>query len=190
MSSIFIRKFDEKDMEENDSKNYPISTYFPLEMNVSLFMCVLKHSLIKKDDYLLCPLYEAGDFQIGVTGSCQGTETSNEGLKREVGEELGVIPAGKIYKIREFVNDTKTYSTYACDIKNCNFILNKNLDKSKGKDNKNKKIGCFIFGNKTDILDFLSRGEIFPYKSEDNIIGVVAIKVSDSILALQDKGLI
>ena len=61
--------------------------YFPNNLCEAVF-----HDDIEDDDYILCPYYSDGDFQVGVTGSIANNETYKEGMLRELGEEIGLKP--------------------------------------------------------------------------------------------------
>ena len=57
---------------------------------------------------------------------------------------------------------------------------------SKENDDRSQKVGCFVYGSKNVVQNFL-KSNIYVYDSPDTIIGVAAIKVSDiiSIVGIQ-----
>jgi hypothetical protein len=177
MVDIYVRKFNEKNYTKSDTKEYKISSYKPYIMLTSLFYLV-NDFYIEKDDYILCPLYSAGDFQIGITGSTQGQESVQQGFIREVAEEIGLI-IDTLYASKKEKNNNRSFNTFFANIADCVPVKRPDINASKGRDNSNIKVGGYIHGNRNDILEFMSNKKIYTYINNDDIIGLVAIKVTD-----------
>jgi hypothetical protein len=185
MTSIYVRKFDQNGYEKSDTIKYPVSRYFPKSMLVSLKIGLGKNGPIRTDDYIIGPLYKSGEFQIGMTGTVEEKESSHHAAARELGEEIGLVPkndfALKPIRTNSYDKGGKKiiFTVYDAYIKKCMPVLahQNNADLSKGNDCSNK-VGCYVYGLKRDILDFLN-GQIYRYKSEDDIVGLVAIKAED-----------
>lgn len=189
MIPIYIRKFTSNQYERSDTSQHTPSKYFPRSMVDGLKIALGKNGYIRHDDYIIGPLYRLGDFQIGMTGTVEEKETFHNAISRELGEEIGLVPKANnslnVLKVSRYEKQTKkiTFTVYDIYIKHCNPVTEyqDNAILSKNKDC-NDKVGCFIYGNKKDILDFLN-SKIYRYKSEDDIIGLVAIQ-ADHIFQL------
>jgi len=181
---FFVRFFNQNSMKQTQIRNYRQSIYFP-DIMKDVLRQLLSSSHIKYTDYILCPLYRQGDFQIGITGTVKKTETDIDALSREMGEELGIFPHEVyIHEKQTFINNkTKTnfdFSVFSTNIKKTGNLA----DTEEGKIVSNEqdlldKVGCFIYGEETDIISYLNSPKIFTYKSSDNIVGVCGIKVTD-----------
>ena len=42
------------------------------------------------DDYIMCPHYKSGDFQIGITENCKVKEDTKQSVLRGINEEVGL----------------------------------------------------------------------------------------------------
>lgn len=182
---IYVREFSESKCYTSNTNVYPLSKYFPFPMKDMLY----RSKKIRQDDYILCPLYvkqgnKGGDFQLGITGTVEEKEEYSETLKRELGEEVGLIPTTSIvnkkYKWKRIGRDSIDFVTYELSISDCRSLNQEDLDnmnKVVVSDNPNKKIGCYVYGNLQDILKYLNSPQIYRFKSEDEINGIVAIQV-------------
>jgi ADP-ribose pyrophosphatase YjhB (NUDIX family) len=183
--SIYVRFFKKKDYEV--LKRPVWSTYFPNNLCEAIF-----HNNIEEDEYILCPYYSDGDFQIGVTGSIAKNESYKEGVLRELGEEIGLKPRyspadieflsnGKMTLGKNRTTKDKRMSVYMVDILDLKPLTNTEHNKKKqtAKDSNNKKVGCIVYGDKKTILNFLSMDDIYRYYSTDKLKGIVAIKISE-----------
>ena len=185
MTSIYVRKFSQNNYEKSDTNTYPVSRYFPKTMSVALKIGLSGRGYIRLDDYIIGPLYKGGDFQIGMTGTIEEKESPYNAAAREMGEEIGLIPkdnnALKIIRSDSYEKGNRriTFTVYDAYIKKCIPVLEfqNEADLSKTKDSYDK-VGCYIYGTKRDILEFLE-GPIYCYKSPDEIVGLVAIKAED-----------
>ena len=184
-SPIYVRFFKSPKMEEKlDMK---MSTYFPDKMKDGLVLGE-QLNIFKKDDYILGPIYaKVHDFQIGVTGSLEEREKAQEGMTRELGEEIGLIPytyASLETLVEAERKAPKPFKVFALSIKHA-LPVPESQDKKRitssnkvGKDTK-RKVGCFLYGSKEELLAFLQTEKIFRYYNTDKIVGVGAIKLSD-----------
>ena len=185
MISIYVRKFDQNGCEKSDTNKYPVSRYFPKSMLVSLKIGLGKNGSIRTNDYIIGPLYKGGEFQIGMTGTVEENESFHDAAARELGEEIGLMPrhnfALEPIRTNSYDKGGKRiiFTVYDAYIKKCMPVLahQNNADLSKGNDCSNK-VGCYVYGLKKDILEFLN-SPIYRYKSEDDIVGLVAIKAED-----------
>jgi hypothetical protein len=185
MTSIYVRKFGHNNYEKSDTNIYTVSKYFPKTMITSLKIGLSNKGYIRQDDYIIGPLYKGGEFQIGMTGTIEEKESPYNAAAREMGEEIGLIPKDnnslKIIRSDSYNKNNKkiTFTVYDAYIKKCIPVLEfqNEADLSKTKDSIDK-VGCYIYGSKRDILEFLG-GPIYRYKSPDEIVGLVAIKAED-----------
>jgi len=183
--SIYLRFFRKNDYEVLRKPVW--STYFPNNLCEAIF-----HTDIEDDDYILCPYYSDGDFQIGVTGSIAKNESYKQGVLRELGEEIGLKPRyspadieflsnGNMTLGKKRTKKDKRMSVYMVDILDLKPLTNTEHNKKKqtDKDSNNKKVGCIVYGDKKTILNFLSMDDIYRYYSTDKLKGIVAIKISE-----------
>lgn len=74
------------------------------------------------------------------------------------------------------------FFVYHVEIKDCTPVLshhhNANLNMSPGGCT-HDKIGCYVHGEKKDILEFMNLKNIYTYMNNDRIVGVSAICVED-----------
>lgn len=181
---IYVREFNENKYYQSNTNVFSPSKYFPFPMKEIL--CKSKN--IKDTDYILCPLYSKkdnflkSDFQLGVTGTVEEKEDFKDTLFRELGEELGLIPKTinelKRFKWRRSHKDTIEFVVYEANIKNCTLILDSDekIFTVREENHIDKKVGCYIYGELKDILQFLDSPKINRYKNEDEICGIVAIQ--------------
>lgn len=184
---IYVRRFNSNKVVEKTTNSHPFSFYFPEPMRTALIKEWDKNYIVNSD-FLLCPLYDAGDFQVGITGSTKYNEDYTAGIYRELGEEVGLIPS-KESKLNKVVNsqhmkrrnpNSPLMRVFSLDIKNTIPVQKhqQNLE-HKGKDYRKRRVGCFVYGTENAILDFMETPKIYVYKSDDDIVGLVAIKMRD-----------
>lgn len=175
--------------KEVSTKKFPFSTFFPPPMRKAFREVYGNH--IRKNDYILGPWYKGGDFQFGVTGTLEVKEPFRNGVAREMGEEIGIVPAptqkypdaldqlikiGGLYRYgRKQMQVYRLYIKDAIPVKEFEHMA----DLSKRRDDRMFKGGCFVYGSKEDILKFMNR-RIYRYKSMDDLIGVAAVKAWDA----------
>jgi len=159
-----------------------LSKYFPWSIKKMLYN--LRPLLLHRKYYVLCPYYYEGDIQIGVTGTCLQGELPINAIHRELGEEIGLVPksidsfTSKSTIERKTVSGIRTVSSYSLDIGNTRPVLphRNNEDIVKGReDNINAKVACIVYGSESQVKNFLGR-DLYFYKSDDGIAGVVALK--------------
>lgn len=178
---IYYRKFNEKEIVKTlcDFKK----SFFPPPMFNSLHKA-LKNGRINPEDWLLCPLYSDENFQIGVTGSVEVHEERENAVFRELGEELGLVPARMedLLLIQENVwyrrnGKQVDFPVYDIYIKNCRPVPEHADSKliSQNEDDRTRKIGCYVYGKEIDLFEFLNREKIFRYQSSDDIIGIAMV---------------
>ena len=151
-------------------------------------------SIIDDNNYVLCALYGGStpdtfsDFQYGITESFKVKSNKNKSIPeddisafyRSIGEELGLhynsttpimcYEKSKNLKIN-VTNITNTkLNTYS-----------KRLDyRQDFRYNRKKvKMGTIIHGTETEIKKYLNAPNLFLDKSEDTIVGIVAVKFED-----------
>ncbi len=183
---LYVREFSMDRMFETDCQTYARSRYFPFPMKNALSRLSRYNGHIFSTDYILCPIYDDKTFQVGVTGSVEEKEESTCAILRELGEEIGVIPkvdsirSVKLYEWRRFDKPDTEFTVYETNIKDCGFV-SKDDDGvvfSQEIDRTDKKVGCYVYGIKKDVVDFLNRENIYVYGSDDHIIGIAAVCVS------------
>lgn len=181
MSKIYIRKFSESKARKGKVGDYRISGNFPEYMGLGLLEAIKDTGNIRVSDYIIGPLYQRGAFQIGMTGTVEIGETRLEGMTRELGEELGLLPEyeSDLDLILEHQEYSKKCTVYDLFINHAKYvpITDNGKKMSKNPDNKNMKVGCYVYGKKDKVLSFLNQESINIYKSDDEIIGIVAISV-------------
>jgi hypothetical protein len=186
--AIYTREFNSDKVIKATTNVYPLSKYFPYPMKDGLFKSLGNKGYIRLTDYILGPIYDTKEFQIGVTGSVEINEEPIHAIARELGEEIGIVPKNskstrliKEYTWKRLNKCDVQFHIYDAYIKDCIPVLEHQNQAllSKDKDRKDSKVGCFIFGNKKAVLDFLGSKKIYYYKSGDGIIGVGAIRVKD-----------
>jgi hypothetical protein len=170
-SKFLVRMFD------NNIKNPELvySNHFPKPMKKAL-------EDVPKTSYILCPVYEDGEYQIGITGTVGKRENIIDGLARELGEEIGLTLKHK-NSAKHITSKNvrgKRYDIYTSHIDDLTPVKNNKHDfvfTRQGKDNRNKKVGCIVYGEEYKFREFLSMSVINRYGSDDVIIGLVAIPV-------------
>lgn len=146
---------------------------------------IFKMNLINDEDYILCVFYNNNknnniDVQFGTSETAKYNETYINTLKRCLGEELGlkIIDKNINYNFHNFSFKNKNVNLWAINIQNLKKIEVKNENININIDNKNNKTYCIIYGNENNILEYLKNNIILD-KSEDNIKGIIAIKLKD-----------
>lgn len=173
---ITVLHFENKKIIKDDITTYTFSTYFPKMMRKAM-----NSHMIKENHFVLCPLYDKGDFQIGVTGKVKLRETFFHGINRELGEEVGLIIKNrkKLYYIKPITKKNTINQSFVINIKDTKPvpINNKNFIDLRP-DTNNKKVGCIIYGEESDIISFMQK-PIYRFLNDDKIIGLVSINVKD-----------
>jgi len=176
---LFVREFNTNTVYDTDTNTYPLSSYFPEQMRDALKKAMSKNGYIRKSDYILGPIYKSGDVQIGCTGTVENNEEMDQAMIRELGEEIGIVPLKKSYLflVKKYTESNRTFHVYESYIKHCIPVLDHQHGAvlSRNKDSKNK-VGCYIYGDKKTVLNFLNSETINIYKNTDSIIGVGAIR--------------
>ena len=187
---LFVRKFTENAIVESTTDSYKISYYLPDPMKKA-YIDLRSRDKMRKDDYLVCPLYSAGDFQIGITGTVEVDENLNRAIYREMGEEIGFVPDGKGLKIiGDYISKGRPFRVYDAFSQFC-IPVDAALDDvkiSKSRDS-NKKVGAFLYGTRHAIINnILGFPKFSRFKNEDNIVGIVGVQVNeiDKIIGFKD----
>jgi len=148
-----------------------------------VFKKILEMKVINDEDYILCVFYKNNqnkiDIQFGTSETAKYNETYITTLKRCIGEELGlnIVEKNINYNFHNFSFKNKNVNLWAININN----LKKNKevkDENINTDNRNNKTYCIIYGNENNILEYF-KDNIILDKSEDNIKGIIAIKLKD-----------
>lgn len=176
---MYIRKFSQQSCVQIEPGEYKKSTYLPMPMK----KCLQYLAEAIPDTYILCPWYENGqDYQIGLTGTVKKGEGYTDAVMREIGEEIGLIPL-VVSKFRSYPwgGPLGNFAVYTAKISDCSKVPPEKHDTivSEGKDQREKKVGCFVYGSLIHVLDFLNSSEIYRYYSPDGIGGIVGVKISD-----------
>lgn len=135
---------------------------------------------LSNENYILGPIYSNNELQIAMSGSVQYTEHNLDGLIREMGEELGVIPQD--IKDVDFINTQQNknqyMSLYSIPMKNTKPFDENKIGETFGYDNKQNKVNGIIYGDINEVLSIFDKiNGNKPDKGED-IIGICAIPVS------------
>lgn len=151
--------------------------------------------LLKKtvgDTYILGPVYKQNDkgvnyCQIGITGTISMIgnviETAEQAIVREICEEVGVVPDVRQLKaIHILATKIKEFTGYTISINNC-IPFPSALSKFSAniRDVRGKKVGCFVYGSESEILNYLDSSVSYKLPSPDNIIGLMAILITAEV---------
>lgn len=150
---------------------------------------------IPDDHYILCPVYQwmerkwgrgtrmtGNDWQVGVTGTGYVSENF-DGIaisKRELGEELGIIPNESFTFRMVKVNPTRQGDNpriiFASTLDINNVTLNRTIETPlSGPENKHIKIFVLIHGTRSDIQERYMSEQIVQTNNTDGIKGVMAV---------------
>ena len=175
---IFKRKFTDNGMEEKNSDFIRISEMRPDYLK-KIVRGLFREGKINDNSYILGVIYTDGkgidtDYQIGITGTCKETEHYLMAMNRELGEELG-LSSNKL-TMKKYKNNRGYY----VNIRDCEYIaqsangarINAQLR------DEYDKVGCIVYGDRDAISNCINRANIYRYHSDDNITGIVGIKVS------------
>ena len=191
--NLLIRTFIAENIVESTTQLYPCSRYFPFPMKHALFRLSGPFGCIRSSDYILCPLYDDNKFQIGVTGTVEEKETFDHAIVRELGEEIGIVPMNlhklKIYNWQRQDKPDTEFHVYYTNLERCIAVdSSKHGEVIRENDDRiDQKVGCFIYGSLNEVKSFLGQEKINIYGSTDQIIGIVAIKMSDLRCYLQER---
>ena len=177
---IYVRELDEEKVYS--TTNWLLSTYFPyyVKIGFNVFIKTFPHNV--KNYYLLGIQYDEGDVQIEVTGTLERNESPIKGMGRELAEEVGLLPEKLrfVSKVEKGFHNQIMYSVNILDTKTVSKSQHwKNH--SKNYDIRSKKVGCFVYGTKKDMLAFLSKPDIYRYYSKDKIKSICCISLIDAI---------
>ena len=145
-------------------------------LRISLFKPLGLRKVIKSipyDNYVIGVGYIDGDFQIGISGRKKINETLMETLQREMSEELSIYPRDWPCVVGKNGNN----HFYKLNINKTSFVTN--VKKNINLDTKERIIAC-IYGNETDILDYLHNVKL-DKDNEDSITHIWADKASNLI---------
>jgi hypothetical protein len=140
--------------------------------------------------YVLGPIYTENkqginECQIGITGKRITEDADSEcSIVREIMEEVGVIvDENELKLIHTFKNKNKNFKGYVIHSSQCipvPYILKDN--KFTGNDIYTERVGCFIFGERDDIVKLVDNIK-YQIESEekDKIVGVAIIQITDDL---------
>lgn len=141
--------------------------------------------------YVICPTYWLGyeksylpDYQICVTGKGCDFETPSEAIKREMGEELGLIPNRE--NLKYIYNDENT-DVAMIDYTNCYHVIN---DKNVAKRREYYNIACFIHIDEEDIKSYCEHLTIRLYDKKEialRFASIIPIELLNSIIIDPDS---
>ena len=150
----------------------PIGKY---KKNYKLLDEYLKNTNDFEDnDYFICPWYKNfknPNFELCVGGKIKFNELNNEGVMREVQEEVGIKTDKNNLKFikNETIRKT-TKSIYKLNIQN--FETSTFETDNTCMDNIYNRIYCIVYGKKKDILKYIKN---ISFKTNKEIDGVIAI---------------
>ena len=204
--NMYKKNFSSFKMEKTSIHEHPFSFVLPpLEFTALFFRDIMNNNYFSKNMepyYLVGPLYGEGDFQICVTGTKYNCDMNApiSTMQREIEEEIGLDmkDTHDILSENKYTNGESSYCLSRIHIEDTNKITNGNRCTLKGtkirkktkmidvvnhqkRMNKNKKIGCFIYGTIDDVKKIYNTGINLIYgENKDKIIGVVIISVVDA----------
>jgi len=155
---------------------YYISNYISNNIIKSLFDIEREND--SETTYILCPKYTYNnDIQIGVTGKCLKNENKNDGLEREVSEEIGFYFRKnnniKLNHNNFIINFDKTKEEDVGKIKN------KIKNFKKGEDDKKCKISTIIYSNNLEsLIKYYKNNFSRSGNNSDNIDEVCFVNLS------------
>lgn len=183
---ILVKFFSQKEPKKSDTKKNPFSHYLPSAVK-SAILQDYREKYLADHHYILCPIYEEGDIQIGCTGSATDRELPDKkrAMSRELGEELGIVPTSKekLYRILSRSErgryGVKKYSVYGLALKDCLPVVDSQhgIKVAVGRDVRNEKVGCIVYGTKSCVEKFLSQPKIYRYYSTDDLVGIAAVSI-------------
>jgi ADP-ribose pyrophosphatase YjhB (NUDIX family) len=179
---FIVRRFSEK--RPRTRRRIKWSTYLPPPM-----VDALLDPHLAVTDYIICPVYQDGVIQAGVTGTVGvRKESYAQAAIRELGEEVGLEPTSdeslQSIGLQKFEGKrgSRRMSVYLGELRDFRPIPPERDQErgNQGKDNKAKKVGCLIFAEKYEARKFLSKKQINVLYSADNIVGIAAVSVRDA----------
>jgi hypothetical protein len=142
-----------------------ISTYLP-----EIIIYGLQY--VPNDTYIFCPLYVNGDVQIGVTGHCHFDETPEQAITRELSEEIGLTPID----VSHFFIDESLAFNHDLFVIPLSETIPTNVPTKSGSDSQNR-VAALVYGSQDEVYNYLSGKKIHLWKSYDNIIGILALRI-------------
>jgi hypothetical protein len=149
--SILVRNFENSMYKKFNASEFPftLSSYmqYPVKKTWSIFLSFIGQNI--NTTYIMCPTYnlkngKMPDYQLGVTGKTSVGESVESGMRRELGEELGIIPLEnglQIYEDSGIININDT------------FINTQIVPKDNTMDSKNR-ICIIVYGSFEDMLNY------------------------------------
>lgn len=153
-------------------KDISVSTHLPAAIRAGLQ--VIPDNIDNQPVYVLGPLYSVGGFQIGITGHSYRGESAGKTAIRESAEEVGRVP-NNIENYRIPIRGDQSHVLFIVPLSDTSdpptsgYLGNKNKGKI--------RVAVLIYGTANEIYDFITRKQIYHWESDDNIIGLVAIRV-------------
>lgn len=185
---VTVRFFREKSPKILSTKEHPISRYLPGPIRSAIFKDY-RDKYLTNEHFIVCPVYKAGDIQIGCTGSATDRELPDKkrAMSRELGEEIGILPLSKekLYRILTRTEKTqyskKTYTIYSLNLKDCIPVLDSQhgIKANLGRDVRSEKVGCIVYGNNKSVKKLLEQEKIFRYYTTDDITGIATISMKN-----------
>lgn len=176
------------------SLNTTLSSYFSQPMYEALY--ILSTRIFPgKDLNIICPLYSklTSDFQIGITGKAKKGETYEDAMKREMVEEVGLIPTSPVQIFHKVNHKGEEYRIGYVFLGDCGVVKTidqeyKNYQNMKVPDQYNRRVGVYILSERKSVTDKKVYDEYFKnayggyYNPiEKDIVGVLIYNVRDLI---------
>lgn len=184
--SVFVRLLFQDNCKVvcDDFSRFVPSQFYPYPMKRGLNHALIR-GIIKPTDYILGPVYRNNEVQIGVTGTAELNEEITSSAGRELGEEIGLIPNTltdlkliRIYKWERQNHGPVDFTVFSLNMDNCQPVQTTNK-MGLHSDDRKRKIGCLLFGRYEQVINFLQSEKIYRYHSNDDIIGIAAVRAGD-----------
>ena len=126
---------------------------------------------------------KTGDTQLFMTGTIETGETPSTTTISELREEVKMEPIKRCcVKLlhEQYVSKNQMIYWYGCSVKHLKPAINTNKRRDTFPKRKDKVV-CILYGTLGEVMDFLKRIPIHSEKNDENIDGLVCMKMSDVI---------
>lgn len=191
MSNKIVRFFGDPDVKYYSTKSRSVTfsnAFFPAMWSA------LTDKYIRPTDYVLGPLYKnrnGFDHQVCITGSCLQGERPREAMVREMAQEVGLAPKSLTdpayleLLTRKDMGKGKRASVFIAHMDDLDPLSEEEagpgedaLDFRKGRDDRNRKVGCVVYGSFREMYNFLDDAIYRHHTDTDDIVGIVATPIS------------
>ena len=135
--------------------------------------------------HIIGPLYtvkSGNNFQLGVGGNQQGIETIEEGIIRELGEEIGAIPRTlECRRTYRNLNTGRITTGWTCKLDDMKILSRyESSPPPDGGNNCDSPIVCLVHGTEDFVHNICIFDPIVLLPSTDTIDGIVAIPIDEA----------